>query len=231
MEEKSALRAGNRQGLFITFEGGEGAGKSTQIRRLARHLESAGHNVLATREPGGSPGAEAIRDIVLSGLVKESGVVTEALLMSAARADHVRTVILPALEAGKTVLCDRFSDSTRAYQGPDLSDPEILDFLGKLATAGLEPTHTIILDIPAESGLDRVRSRAQERSGPGDAGPDRFESDTLEQHERRRRIFLEIAASDPDRCIVVDALQNEDDVFQDILRQLEVRLGTDGKDG
>lgn len=204
-------------GLFITFEGGEGAGKSTQIKRLAEFLKLHGKDVVVTREPGGSPGAEAIRDIVLSGMVRQSGVETEALLMAAARSDHVKTVIKPALERGNIVLCDRYMDSTRAYQGADIADPQIVDFLEEIATHGIRPALTFILDIPAELGLERAQKRALHLSpaneGQGAAIPDRFEGDSIETHEKRRELFLEIAREDSDRCVVVNAQTCADDVF------------------
>jgi dTMP kinase len=187
-------------GLFITFEGGEGAGKSTQVRHLAERLRGLGHDVVLTREPGGSPGAEAIRDIVLNGPPERWSAVTETLLMYASRRDHVERVILPALRAGRTVICDRFADSTRAYQGAGGgADPALIKALEVGVLEGLSPDLTIILDLPVSEGLARALSR-----GGGEA---RFESKGEGFHERLRQGFLAIAAAEPERCIVVPADQ------------------------
>src|SRR5579863_2668447 len=143
------------RGKFITFEGGEGTGKSTQAATLARHLESAGIKVLLTREPGGSPGAEIIRHVLLSGAAKPFGPEAEAMLFAAARDDHVRTTILPALDAGRWVICDRFADSTRVYQGVlGKVDHRLLKSLERVAVGDLAPDLTVILDVPVELGLE-----------------------------------------------------------------------------
>ncbi len=165
-------------GLFVTFEGGEGAGKSTQIRRLADRLRRAGHDVLLTREPGGSPGAEAVRHVLLSGAAEAYGTRMEAILFAAARNDHVEEVIRPALKTGAIVLCDRFIDSSRVYQGATGNlDPDLIEALQRIAIDGVLPDCTIILDLPAEKGLERARRRG------GDAAPDRFEREEVETHE------------------------------------------------
>lgn len=205
-----------RSGLFITFEGGEGAGKSTQIRRLADLLRRRGHDVLVTREPGGSPGAEAVRHVLLSGAAEEYGVRMEAILFAAARNDHVEEVIRPALASGAIVLCDRFIDSSRVYQGVTGNlEPELVEALQRVAINGVVPHCTIILDLPAETGLQRARGRDAE------AAPDRFEREELETHEKRREAYLELAAADPARCHVVKADRPEDEVAADIAAIVE----------
>src|SRR5262245_14429022 len=152
--------AGGVQGLFITFEGGEGAGKSTQIARLAEYLRACGDEVLATREPGGSPGAEALRHVILSGAAEPLGPAMEALLFAAARNDHVEQVMRPALRSGRMVLCDRYIDSSRVYQGVTGNlDADLMQAIEKVAINGLVPDMTIILDLPAEVGLQRANAR------------------------------------------------------------------------
>lgn len=198
-------------GRFITFEGGEGSGKSTQAGILANRLARAGRQVLATREPGGSPAAEEIREALLSGKVWQFGPFAEALLFSVARGDHVENAIGEALLDGKWVVCDRFLDSTRAYQGATAGVPKsLINALERLTVGGLLPDITFVLDIPAEEGLQR----AAERRGGGT--PDRFESQELMLHERVRRAFLDIAEEEPDRCIVIDASQPEAMVAEDV---------------
>lgn len=185
------------QGSFISFEGGEGAGKSTQIRRLAERLENAGLDVVVTREPGGSPGAEAIRELLVNGAADRWSPVTETLLMYAARRDHVERVIRPALARGAVVLCDRFADSTRAYQGAGGDAPAtLIAALEDHVLNGTTPHLTLILDLPAEVGLKRAEARG---------GAARFESKGLAFHERLRAGYLEIARREPERCVVVDA--------------------------
>jgi dTMP kinase len=193
-------------GRFITFEGGEGAGKSTQIRLLADRLTAAGHAVVATREPGGTPTAEEIRRVLLSGIAKQLGPDGEAVLFAAARADHVERVIRPALRAGKWVLSDRFSDSTRVYQGVGGgADAGVLDALDRAAVGRTQPDLTIVLDVPADVGLARAAQRTAASGEPAD----RFERDDLALHEARREAFLAIARAEPERCLVVDATQSE----------------------
>jgi dTMP kinase len=188
------------QGLFITFEGGEGAGKSTQIARLAEHLRASGDDVLVTREPGGSPGAEAVRHVILSGAAEPFGPAMEALLFAAARNDHVEQVMRRALKSGRMVLCDRYIDSSRVYQGVtgDL-DPDLMRAIEQMAINGLMPDLTIILDLPAEVGLQRANARR----GAGTA--DRFEKETIDLHHKRRDAYLAIASEEPERCKVVAA--------------------------
>ncbi|HYE46635.1 MAG TPA: dTMP kinase [Caulobacter sp.] len=205
------------RGFFITFEGGEGAGKSTQVRRLAEWLKGLGHELVLTREPGGSPGAEAIRDIVLNGPPERWSPVTETLLMYASRRDHIERVIRPALAAGKVVICDRFADSTRAYQGAGGQvDPRLIDTLETTVLEGLRPDLTVILDLPVVEGLARASSRG--------GGEDRFEAKGAAFHERLRQAFLEIARSDPGRCVVLSADREPDLVEADIRAAVEPRL-------
>ncbi|MDR6430965.1 dTMP kinase [Brucella pseudogrignonensis] len=199
-------------GLFITFEGGEGAGKSTQIALLAEHLRTLGLDPLITREPGGSAGAEAVRHVILSGNAESYGPAMEALLFAAARADHVDQLIRPALAESRIVLCDRFIDSSRAYQGVTGNlDATYMAAIERIAIDGAMPDLTIILDIPAEHGL----SRANKRRGSGAA--DRFEKEAIAVHEARRQAFLAIAKAEPDRCKVINADRDQDAISADII--------------
>ncbi len=188
------------RGKFITFEGGEGTGKSTQAAMLALRLEALGLTVQLTREPGGSPGAEIIRHVLLSGAAKPFGPAVEAMLFAAARDDHVQCTILPALEEGKWVICDRFVDSTRVYQGSlGEVDQRLIKGLERVSIGDLAPDLTVILDVPVEIGLERIKLRR------GEAEPDRFEAEAIEFHEKLRQAYLVIAAEEPDRCVVIDA--------------------------
>jgi dTMP kinase len=188
------------------------------MKRLAAALAERGITVVETREPGGTPDAEAIRSFILSGRARPLGGGGEAVLFAAARADHVDRVIRPALARGAFVLSDRFTDSTRAYQGADGVDTALLDGLETLAVGETRPDLTVILDLPAETGL----ARAAARRGAGDA--DRFEGETIAKHEARRRIFLEIAAREPGRCAVIDATRGVDDVAAEIWQVVSERL-------
>lgn len=213
------MQRGIESGRFITFEGGEGSGKSTQAGILANRLSRAGRPVLATREPGGSPGAEEAREVLLSGHVAQFGPLAEAILFSAARADHVDNAIKDALQEGTWVVCDRFMDSTRAYQGATAGVPRgLINALERLTVGALSPDITFILDIPAEEGLARARARAEGEE------PDRFEGQELMLHERVRRAFLDIAEEEPTRCIVVDASQPEAMVAEDVWEAVLQRL-------
>jgi dTMP kinase len=206
-------------GFFITFEGGEGAGKSTQIQRLRERLTGRGVEVLVTREPGGSPKAEEIRSFVLAGHAKAHGAFAETVLFAAARADHLDTTIRPALAAGRAVLCDRFADSTRAYQGAqgDIDAAQIAA-IEAVTVGSTRPDLTLILDLPAEMGLGRARRRRE-----GEAA-DRFEGEGLPFHNALREAFLAIAAAEPARCIVVDASQEPDQVAEEIWAAVRERL-------
>lgn len=196
---------------FITFEGGEGAGKSTQIRLLAARLRKFSGEVVVTREPGGTPLAEKLRAFILAGKARELGALGEAVLFSAARIDHVDHLIQPALARGATVLCDRFADSTRAYQGVKGGVPSAqLLALEKVALAGLTPGLTFILDLPPEVGLERANKRR------GDDDVDRFEGEKLDFHAQLRDRFLEIARAEPQRCRVIDAARPAEAVAESI---------------
>jgi dTMP kinase len=207
------------RGKFITFEGGEGTGKSTQAAMLALRLESLGLGVQLTREPGGSPGAEIIRHVLLSGAAKPFGPDVEAMLFAAARDDHVQCTILPALKAGKWVISDRFADSTRVYQGIlGRVDARLIKGLERVSIGDLAPDLTIVLDIAVELGLERVRLRR------GDAVPDRFEAENVEFHQKLREAYLAIAAAEPQRCVVVDAGAAKEEVAKRIWEAVTSRL-------
>ncbi|GGD24614.1 dTMP kinase [Aureimonas glaciei] len=197
-------------GFFVTFEGGEGSGKTTQITRLAEMLRQRKIPVVVTHEPGGSPGADAVRQILLSGAAEALGPEVETILFSAARIDHLETVIRPALAEDKVVLCDRFHDSTRVYQGLAGVDPAMLDGLEAAVLDGLRPDLTLILDIPASVGLGRAADRR------GESVPDRFERESLALHEARRNGFLAIARAEPERCVVIDANRPADAIAAEI---------------
>jgi dTMP kinase len=187
------------RGRFITFEGGEGTGKSTQAALLARRLKAMGIGVVLTREPGGSPGAEIIRHVLLSGAAKALGPDAEAILFAAARDDHVSNTIEPALARGRWVISDRFADSTNVYQGAlGHVDPLLLGGLHRVTVGNLKPDLTFILDVPAEIGLERASKRR------GEAGADRFEAESPEFHERLREAYLHLCASEPNRCVLID---------------------------
>lgn len=211
--------SGRPRGRFITFEGGEGAGKSSQVGRLAEHLRGLGHEVVVTREPGGSPGAEAIRHVLLSGVAEAFGPLAEAALFAAARADHLDQTIRPALEAGHWVVCDRFVDSSRVYQG--LAGEVSADRLRELEAASVGadmPDLTLLLDVPVEIGLARATKRR------GSDAVDRFERDEASVHERRRQAFLDLARAEPGRFVVVDAGQDPATVAEAIWYAVRSRL-------
>jgi dTMP kinase len=208
---QAALQRPSGRGKFITFEGGEGSGKSTQIKMLAERLAANKLRTIVTREPGGSPGAEIMRHLVLSGMGKLLGPEAETLLFAAARDDHVRTVIQPALSQGTWVLCDRFSDSTRAYQGRlGQVSPDVLNAMQRVTIGDLKPDLTIILDIPVEVGLKRASARR------GTAAPDRFEAEDIQFHQDLRDAYKQIAAEDPQRCVLIDANADADTVAAQI---------------
>jgi dTMP kinase len=196
-----------RHGRFLTFEGGEGAGKSTQLRLLADALRKAGLDVVTTREPGGSPGAEQIRELLVQGAVGRWDAVSEMLLHFAARRDHLATTVWPALAAGRWVLCDRFADSTRAYQGYGHGvDLAVIERLYADTVGDFAPDLTLILDLPVEVGLRRAATRGQLAGGQGaTAHEDRYEKMDVAFHRRLRDGFLAIAAAQPRRCRVIDA--------------------------
>ena len=210
-------------GRFITLEGGEGAGKSTQARLLAAALAAAGLPVLRTREPGGSPGAEAIRALLLGDAVAKWDGVAECMLHFAARREHVAATIRPALEAGMWVVCDRFADSTLAYQCFGQGVPRaVWDKLAEVALDGLRPDLTLVLDIAPEAGLRRVLERAGQPAG---AGPDRYETMGLAFHQRIHAGFRAIAAAEPERCLLLDASGSTASVTATLWQAVRTRFG------
>ncbi len=208
-------------GKFITLEGGEGAGKSTQAELLRKRLAARGIDVLMTREPGGSPRAEAIRAVLLSGQAKRLGPMAETLLFYVARDSHLELTIRPALARGTWVVCDRFHDSTRAYQGAAGGVPiAAIDALERIVVGPTRPNLTIILDLPAEEGLKRAAARAE----ASDEQTDRFESMSLRFHENLRQEFLEIAKAEPRRCVVIDANRPVEEVADAVWSAVTQRL-------
>lgn len=206
-------------GRFITLEGGEGAGKSTQVVRLKEWLERQGHEVVATREPGGAPGAEMVRKLLVEGPVERWDGVTEALLHFAARRDHLRSTVWPALKRGAWVISDRFADSTMAYQGYGHgADRTMLGGLYDMVVGEFCPDLTLILDLPVEIGLARAASRRGTET--------RYESLPIAFHERVRAGFLDIAAVDPGRCVVIDANRDIDTIAMAIAEAVTSRLDT-----
>jgi dTMP kinase len=206
-------------GRFITFEGGEGTGKSTHAALLAGRLKSFGISVQVTREPGGSPGAEVMRYILLSGVARPLGPNVEALLFAAARDDHLNTLIRPALEKGTWVVCDRFADSTRIYQGlVGQADERTIRAMERIVVGPTRPDLTLILDVPAEEGMRRAMARR------ADTDADRFEGETLTFHEKLREGFLALARSEPDRCVLIDATLPKEQVAEQIWRVVVKKL-------
>jgi dTMP kinase len=205
-------------GRFITFEGGEGTGKSTQARLLASHMEQSGMNVLLTREPGGAPGAEDIRDLLVRGAPDRWSPMAEALLFNAARVEHWRQTIEPALIKDVHVVCDRFADSTMAYQGyVGGLTRELMAQLHRLALGDARPDLTLVLDMPATAGLARAAGRKD--------GENRFERKGADFHAHLREAYLDIASREPQRCIVVDASGTMDQVHAEVLHAVHSRLG------
>ena len=204
-------------GKFITFEGGEGSGKSTQLGMLLDAFSASGLSCIKTREPGGSPGAEQIRDLLVKGAVDAWDATTETLLFYAARLDHVNKVIRPMISAGTHVICDRFADSTRVYQGvgKGLSDDFISD-LHRLTLGDFMPDLTIILDIDQDVGLERTRARSGDET--------RFESMTVAFHQKVRQGFLNIARSEPKRCLVIDAKKDQLTIHKQIVEAMNTKL-------
>jgi dTMP kinase len=214
-----------KQKRFITFEGGEGAGKSTQVKRLVGHLQTNGHDVIATREPGGSPHAEELRRLLLEGLIAPYGPEAEALIFSAARIDHIDHLIKPAIERGAFVICDRFADSTRAYQGASGTiDPSFIRALENITIGAIRPALTFILDVPAEIGLQRAAIRRS------DQNVDRFESENIQFHKELQKAFHALAQEEPERCIVLDGTLSADQLEELIWKTVQERCLTHGAD-
>jgi dTMP kinase len=206
-------------GRFITLEGGEGTGKSTHAALLTGRLKSFGIAVQITREPGGSPGAEIMRHILLSGVTRPLGSNVEALLFSAARDDHLNALIRPTLQKGIWVVCDRFADSTRIYQGvAGQADARTIRAMERIVVGDTKPDLTLILDVPAKEGMRRANARR------GETDADRFEAETLAFHEKLRDGFLTLAANEPDRCVVIDATMPKDQVAEQIWRVVVKKL-------
>ena len=205
--------------LFVTFEGGEGVGKSTQVGVLADWLRRRGHAVTVTREPGGTVGAEGVRHVLLSGRARAHGPDMEALLFAAARYDNVEQNIKPALTAGHVVLCDRYIDSSRVYQGVvgGVTDAFVRG-MEEAVVDGARPDLTLVFDMPVERSMDRLRTR---QSGDTD---DRFEAEAMDAHRKRRKAFLDLAAAEPDRCKVIDADRATDDVSRSVIAAVSERL-------
>jgi dTMP kinase len=208
-------------GRFITFEGGEGAGKTTQTELLRKRLREHGIDAVVTREPGGSPRAEAIRNVLLSGGAKSYGPLAEALLFNVARDSHLELTIRPALARGRWVLCDRFLDSTRAYQGAaGGASIAALNALERIVVGETRPDLTFVLDVPPEAGLRRVAERAK----AGGPQADRFEKMNLSFHQHLREEFLAIAEAEPWRCVVIEASGTPDEVARQIWKTMRERL-------
>lgn len=200
-----------RTGKFVTLEGGEGTGKSTQATILTKRLKETGIDVVQTREPGGTPGAEVMRHLLKSGAAKSLGIMAEAIIVSAARNDHLMQLIRPALAEGKWVVCDRFSDSTRVYQGiVGGLEPEIVDALERTVVGDDRPDLTVLLDAPAEAGIQRAQDRLLDTDNP--TTNDRFDQEDMTFHKKLRDAFLSLARAEPDRFVVIDANQPIDDV-------------------
>jgi dTMP kinase len=207
-------------GLFVTFEGGEGSGKSTQVELLAARLRAAGHDPLLTREPGGTPLAEGIRALLMDPAHRPVPV-AEALLMEASRAQLVTTVLQPALATGRVVVCDRYADSTLAYQGAGRGlDPAMLERLNAIATGGLAPDLTLLFDLPVEEGLAR-------RHGAGGTIT-RLDREAADFHSRVRACFQTLAAADPGRWVTLDARASREDLAEQVWARVQPRLGTAG---
>ena len=205
------------KGKFITLEGGEGTGKSTQVERMVENLKARGIPVIASREPGGSPGAELIRDLLVKGDVARWDAVTETLLMNAARRDHLKTLIIPALQAGTWVVCDRFADSTVAYQGYGNGVPiQYLNTIFDMVGGGLQPDLTFVFDLDPRIGIERAHSRGGKE--------DRYERMPLEFHDRVREGFRRVAQTDLQRYILIDAALDRDTITQQIDQYIRQRL-------
>lgn len=209
-------------GKLITLEGGEGAGKSTQIKRLAKALNDSGTKTITTREPGGAPGAEEIRNLLVNGDTNRWAPMAEVLLHTAARAEHLHKTVMPGLKSGAWVISDRFSDSTMAYQGYGHGvDKKTITNIYADAFGDFKPDLTLIIDISPDVGLSRAGIRAAEVTN----GEDRYERMGIKFHQRLRDGFLEIAKAEPERCVVINGELDEDGVFAEITNALSDRLG------
>jgi len=217
------LEVNNMKGMFITFEGIEGCGKTTQIRLLDEHLKRKGFDTLLTREPGGTPIGEKIRSVLLNSAHTNMSPRTELLLYEASRNQHIFEKIAPAIGNGKIVLCDRYADATTAYQGTARRiQPEVVEEIHRVATGGLMPDITMLLDCPAEIGLSRARSRNEK--DPNAASMDRFEREEMDFHERVRNGYLNIARREPNRVRVIDATTDVETMHRHIVEEVEKLL-------
>ncbi len=206
------------RGKFITFEGGEGTGKSTQSRILTTRLQAEGRSAIRTREPGGSDGAEALRSLLVEGEADRWSPMSETLMMNAARRDHLERTIVPALELGEWVVCDRFCDSTRAYQGAGGGvSAEFIETVERAVVGDNRPDLTLVFDLPPEIGLERAFGR--------DMFEVRFETKDFDFHTRLRAAYLAIAHDEPGRCVIIDASGTEDEVAALVWRAVTDRLG------
>lgn len=214
------------RGKFITFEGGDGSGKSTHARLLAEHLQRTGHRVVLTREPGGSPLAERLRALILDPATPRHSPLAEALIFSAARADHLEATIRPALARGEWVISDRFADSTRVYQGLAGGLPaETVETLERMVVGDTAPDLTLLLDLDPRVALARVGRRRTEVGVPADAASDGFEARELGFHQRLRAGFLALAGSSPQRIVVLDGALPSDELAAEVRRTVASRLG------
>jgi len=215
-----------KRGRFITFEGGEGAGKSTQAAALAQRLKADGKRICLTREPGGSDFAERVRQFILDPSIPAHTPLSEALLFFAARADHLATLIRPSLDNGIWVVCDRFTDSTRTYQGAAGGLPaDTVAALDSIVVGDTAPDLTLVLDLPVDIAFARVAQRRQQPDGKNlPPQPDPFESRNAHFHERLRQGFLEIAAAAPERCVVIDASGDRETIARAIWKAVETKL-------
>jgi dTMP kinase len=210
-----------KQGLFITFEGVEGSGKTTQIKLLAAWLKEKGRRAVLTREPGGTPLADRIRSLLLNGKTKKIGPSMELFLYEVARRDHVSTVIRPALKKGMIVLCDRFTDATLAYQGYGRGLPlKVVEIMNRLATGGIRPDLTFLLDLPVEAGLKRAKGRIKKLK-KGTPLENRFEEEKKEFHKRVREGYLTLARKEKRRFVVLDAGKSKQKIFGELRRAME----------
>lgn len=220
-----------KNGVFITLEGGEGTGKSTQAKLLQQALSSAGVDVITTREPGGTEQAEKIRHLLLQ---RDSGSfdpLTEALLLFAARREHIVNKIMPALMQGQWVISDRFADSSRAFQGYGMGLPlEVIEYLYKLVAIHLKPDLTFIFDMDPEVGLKRSLKHLAATENKAESTEDRYERMGLPFHQRLRQGFLEIARQDPGRCVIIDAAQDIHSIHKQLLQEIGKRFGAIGKE-
>ena len=208
----------NKKGLFVTFEGIEGCGKSTQARLLAESLRNLGLSVLLTREPGGPRISEEIRTILLNKEFNEMNRLTEVFLYMASRAQHTLEWIIPAIEKGQIVICDRYYDSTYAYQGAAREIPEYeIETINTIATTGLKPDVTYIIDVPVEIGLERLHN------GTKTEDIDRLESEDIDFHRRVRAGYLKLAKKEPDRVVVIDGTKNIEEIHKDIMKNIKQR--------